>query len=265
MMSKRLLALDMDGTLLASNSTLSEQNAQAIRRAVKAGIHVALATGRTYRAAFPYAQALGLDLPIIAYNGALLRSTAGEVLYEKKIPCTVARGLVQAAEARGLYVKAYVNDLLLTKELDDRTVEFSRLHGVEARAVGLLSEYLTEEVNMVVVASDAAAIRRYKQDVLPLYQAVHGMSSGDKSVDIVSAEASKAKGVRHLARMLGVLYSDVVAVGNAENDIDMICWAGLGVAVANATRELQSKADLILPYTNDQHGVAELIYSYLLV
>ena len=93
-MSIKLFVTDLDGTLLLKGQQVSQENIDAVQAAVKAGVTVTIATGRMYQAALPVAQALGVDVPIITYNGALIKSTSGEVFYENFLPEQVVADVV---------------------------------------------------------------------------------------------------------------------------------------------------------------------------
>ena len=111
-MAIKLFVTDLDGTLLRSGSPVSHGNVAAVQRAVRAGVTVTIATGRMFRAAMPVAQQLGVDVPIITYNGALIKRVSGEVLYQSCLPQETVREVARFCRAQGWYVQLYSNDEL---------------------------------------------------------------------------------------------------------------------------------------------------------
>ena len=112
-MSIKLFVTDLDGTLLPKGQQVSQKNIDAVQAAVKAGVTVTIATGRMYRAALPVALALGVDVPIITYNGALIKSTSGEVFYESFLPEQVIADVVSFCQERGWYLQSCSHDELI--------------------------------------------------------------------------------------------------------------------------------------------------------
>lgn len=112
-MSVKLFVTDLDGTLLPNGRTVSPENIRAVQAAVKAGITVTIATGRMYRAALPVAEALGVNVPIITYNGALIKDTAGTVLYSQFLPARCVGEIADFCQKQGWYVQSYNHDALL--------------------------------------------------------------------------------------------------------------------------------------------------------
>ncbi len=262
---RTLLAIDLDGTLLRTDLSISEFSIKAIHSAIETGVDVTLATGRTFPSAVMYAKQLGLTTPIIAYNGAMIKDHAhSKVIVHHTINQEIAENVVVQAEKRRLYVKAYVDDVLVTAEMDSQTEQFAQNHCLSVNTVGSLSEGLDGNPTMIVVMSTATKISNFKQELLMDSLPVNGLSSCDRSVDIVAANVTKASGLACLASILDIDIKNTVAIGNAENDIAMVEWAGLGVAVGNASEDLKNSADLVLSLTNDEDCIADFIYRYLL-
>ncbi len=273
----RLVALDMDGTLLDDRFEVSERNARAIRAGLAAGVRFVLATGRPYRSARPYALALGLDVPIICYNGAVVREAfSGADRLFQPIPRAVAAAVAGFLEERGLYVKVYAGDTLFVSRPTEETVWFSQAYGIPYEAVGALAPFLAGEGGggeggacpeppaMMVMRADppavpalAAELRARWADHIACY------SPNPWGIDIVRRGVSKGQALARLAGEWGIDRSEVLAVGNAGNDLDMITWAGCGVAVANATPELRAAACWVTA-GNNEDGVALALERFVL-
>ncbi len=263
----------MDGTLLDDEFRVGERTRAAVRRAVAAGVRVVLATGRPYLSARPYAVSLGLDLPVICYNGALVQDAfSGRRYLFRPLPADVAAGVAAFFEEEGRYVKAYLDEVMLVAEATADTEWFSRHYGVPYRCVGRLSLFLREAAAagrepppmlVAYVPEDAAGrelVRRLRER-WGGRAAVHRPSPW--ALDVVAAGTSKGAALARLAASWGLTSADAMAVGNAGNDVEMLRWAGLGVAVANATAEARAAAAAVVA-DNNHDGVAEAIERFLL-
>lgn len=271
--SFRLLAIDLDGTLLDDKFRVSARTREAVRLAAAAGVRVVLATGRPFLSARPYAVALGLDLPLICYNGALVQEALSRRRWLfRPLPAEVAVEVAAFLESEGHYVKVYLDEMMFVAEATPDTEWFSRHYGVPYRCVGRLSAFLRrvaaegrEPPPMLVgfVGEDAAG----RALVGRLRDRWAGRAECYRpspwAVDVVAAGASKGAALAHLASLWGVGPGETMAVGNAGNDVEMMRWAGLGVAVANATEEARAAAAAVVA-DNNHDGVAEAIERFVL-
>ncbi len=269
MLRFQLVALDMDGTLLTDDLRLTERTAGAIRAGLARGVRFVLATGRPYRSARPFALDLGLDVPLVCYNGAVVReAVSGRFHAERPIPPEVAAEVAEFLVGRGCHMKMYAGDLLYVAEPTEETRWFSEHYGIPYEAVGSLAAYLRgpggPAPSMLVTHADPSA-------VAGLVDELERLSAGRVAchrptpwgIDIVRAGTSKGAAVRDLAAAWGIPRQAVLAAGNAGNDVDLLAWAGWGVAVANATPELLALADWVAP-DNNHDGVAEALEQFVL-
>lgn len=266
----RLVALDMDGTLLTDDLELTEHTSACIRAASARGVRFVLATGRPYCSARPYALRLGMDLPMICYNGALVREAASPTaLVNRPMASGVASEMAAFFQDAGLYFKVYAEDILHVCAPTDETRYFSRVYGVPTREVGDLAEALATGA---VVAPSMMVVRAPREEDVPVLREellmrwagwIDAFCPTRHGLDIVSAGTSKGEALKRLAAAWGIEAAAVMAVGNGGNDLDMLMWAGLGVAVANASEELLSRADRVVP-DNNHEGVAEAIERFIL-
>lgn len=280
----RLLALDVDGTLLTSRGTITRRTKRAIRRAVAAGIHVTLATGRVFPSARLIARALGLASPLVVSDGAFVVDPGGSagrpsVLHAHPMDRDLAREVAAFLADAGLPVVLHFTDHLAS------SYRPSWRQVMRSLGRGGLWHYLAMRPHVRYVASadlpryiDAAAgapakisaIGR-KERLQPVQRAllarlgghVHVTHSAARSFDVLPAGVSKASGLARLAALLGVRPEEVVAVGDNDNDREMLRFAGLGVAMANAPEDVRRCARLVTR-SNDEDGVAHLIEEVLL-
>ena len=278
-MSIRLIALDLDGTLLDSRGNLPERNRRAIERARGRGVRIALVTGRRFRDARPLALELGLDVPVIAHNGALTKhartlETVAALLLPKEAALAVAR----AGRAHG--ADALVSDdhrgagLLVYDHLSAGNVALAkyiawarRIHGPRAdeavRLVPSLEEYLDHDPVHVTFSGGCAAMCALSEALavevgaavkrlLTLYPRMDFAL-----LDVLHPLASKGAGVAAAAAEQGLTSLEVMAVGDNLNDLEMLEYAGTGVLMGNAEQSLLTRKHFHRTATNDEGGVAE--------
>src|SRR5688572_24673314 len=285
-MAIRLIALDLDGTLLDSRGRLTERNRAAVAAARARGAVVALVTGRRFRDARPLALELGLDVPVIAHNGALTKHAESlETVAAVLMPVEAARAVVRVGRAHG--ADALVSDdhvgagLLVYDHISPgntalaKYIEWSRrVVGPEAaaaiRRVDSLEEYLDHDPLHVAFSGGCAAMERLAgvmraelggaaRLLLTLYP-----KTDFALLDVLHPEASKGAGLAAVAAEQGVAREEVMAVGDNYNDLEMLEWAGTGVLMGNADPELHARGRFQTTAANDDDGVAVAIERYVL-
>ncbi len=282
----RLIALDVDGTLLNSRGQLSERNRRAIEAARARGIRTALVTGRRFRDARPLALELGLDVPVIAHNGALTKHARTlETVAVLPMPVAAAHEVIRfgrAHEASALVSDDYEGTGLLVHEhlaesnrpLMEYIAWSRRIHGEEAaesvRQVPSLERYLDHEPVHVTFSGsygrmqklqDALA-RELKARVKLMLTLYPKLDFG--LLDVLHPQASKGAGLAAVAVEQSLTRAEVMAVGDNLNDIEMLEYAGTGVIMANAELSLHERGDFHTTASNDEDGVAEAIERFAL-
>jgi len=267
--SIRLLALDIDGTLLNPQFQISGADMAALRRARESGIEVALVTGRRHDFALPIAQQLGFDLWLISSNGAITRSLQGETFFRDLLPARVCRDLCQAMlEFRG-------NTVLTFDKHGKGAIVLEHLNELENSIRRWLEKNL-EFIDFVVPVEDALVTDPVQamfcgpiprmQDALAALQACSLASEitvlrtqypvRDLSiVDVLNKDCSKGHALERWAEHRGIPREQVMAIGDNYNDIEMLAFAGYPVIMGNASEDLRGRGwKVTLP--NDQNGVA---------
>ena len=265
-MTYRLLALDIDGTLLdrQTDTPLTERTKRAISSVLETGAGVTLATGRTCNSAIPFSRALGLTLPIISYQGSLTSNpVTNEIVRETPIPLHLAQQLIRLLEDRGLNPYVYVRDHFYVREMTDAVRQSEEFLKIKAEPVSDLVHGIQESPTKIVVVGDTELIGGVTAMVDSHFNgAIAAMHTYDYLCEIGHPDGSKGMALGHLACSLGVKREEVVAVGDSPNDVDMIQWAGLGVAMGNAPEKVKSSADLVAKPVSEQ-GLAFLIEDLL--
>ena len=263
----KLIASDLDGTLLDSSGEIPERNSRAVADAMKAGVTVAISTGRMYSSAATFARKLGLGgTPIICYNGAMIRSETGEPLLNLKLDLDVALEMLAIFRERGVYVQSYIDDELFVKDCNDSNFQYYHRHfGIEGKALGdKIFEPQVPPTKFLTRTSGFEASRALTKEFSERFAGrAYVTSSNEDFVEMMNPEADKGKCLRKLADTLGIPMENVMALGDGDNDVEMIKAAGLGIAMANARPETKTAAREIAP-TNDECGVAWAIEKYVL-
>ena len=270
----RLLVCDVDGTLLDPAGQLAPDTVAAVRAAVAAGCIVTLATGRRFRTAKPVADALGLALPILVQNGALIKdSRTGAVLFHHHLPSEAAalaiRYFWQAGAQPIVYENAFTGERLFTgpaeRDGDDNRDYLSRNAELVRRCT--LPELLAGEPPLEVAILDAA---ERVQALVPglahpcLRSVPTGASKGGGAfLEVLAAECSKAEALRALARHFDVPMAATMAIGDNLNDLEILEAAGIGVAMGNAVPAVRAAARYATA-SNAEDGVAATIACFLL-
>ncbi|WP_298462766.1 Cof-type HAD-IIB family hydrolase [uncultured Mitsuokella sp.] len=265
-MSIKLFVTDLDGTLLPKGQQVSQENIDAVQAAVKAGVTVTIATGRMYRAALPVALALGVDVPIITYNGALIKSTNGEVFYESFLPEQVIADVVSFCQERGWYLQSCSHDELYLPARTSEAEGYEAAQNIKGHVVGWdgLKAHDEAVCKLLSITSGAEETdARIREMRAHFGSEIAVVRSNANYVEIVNPGVSKAAGIQHLADKLGVKLDEVMAIGDANNDLPMLKAAGHSIAMGNAVPEVKAVCDAVTT-TCEENGFAKAIYDYVL-
>lgn len=263
-MAIKLIATDMDDTLLGSNIQISERNAAAIKKAIDAGIVVMIATGRMYVSVKPFADKLGLDVPLVTYNGALVKgSQSGKVYYEHPLKLQSALDLLAYCKEKGYYIQAYVGNELLVRTPNLFSKEYTRIANVPARPVGEELFNLKQAPYKLLAMTKPEDFKAVWKDVEERFDGrVEVTSSKDCFLELMEPGVNKWEAVKAVGEMYGIKPEEIMCIGDSNNDLTMVKNAGLGVAVANANEAVRKAAKMVTA-SNDEDGVALAIEAVL--
>ena len=268
----KLLVLDIDGTIAGHSNTISEPVKQAIIAAQARGIKVAIATGRMYCSALRFHQDIGSTLPLMAYQGAWIQDPITQKIHRHWVVSReIAHQLIdyfEQPELRSLLsVHFYINDQLYIRELTRETQIYAERSGVIPIPVGDLRQALTNEPTKILALSDDIDVidkllgnlrRQYTPAELYLTTSVATF------FEATNASVNKGTAVRYLAEeLLGLQLANVMAIGDNFNDVEMLEYAGLGVAMGNAPAGVQAIAKWVAPSV-EEDGAAVAIEKFLL-
>ena len=267
----RLVALDLDGTLIGDDLRLPPRTAATIRAAVARGVHVALVTGRMTSSALPYARELGLRDPLVGLQGALVRempapgsARLGRLLLHDPLSADVARDAITWCRAIGL--TPHVNHLerMVIPAGEERTEDYSRWNFGRVVLVPDLDAWVRAPVTKIIAVGAPPladeALERARADFAGRADAT---VSHPMFLEFLAPGVNKGRAVRFLARRLGVDLRDTLAIGDQRNDVEMIAEVGMGVAMAGAPDAVRAVARLVAPPLAEE-GAAQVIEELVL-
>lgn len=271
-MDKRLLFLDLDGTLLNDSKEITDGNLFALNQALERGHGVIITTGRPLDSAQQLARRLKLDRPgcyLIAYNGGVVYDWAKPgTIGSRALPLPQVVRLFEEANRRGLHVQTYDEHHVLVEPRCETAAlhRYCSLTGSVYRVIGNVRQDLQAEPAKVLLLdfADQKALRGFREWVLEhMEQEVDCFFSAPQILDVMPKGVNKGVALQMLCAALGVEEKNAVAVGDAANDLSMIRAAGIGVAMANGTDEVKSAAQYVTERDNNHDGVAEVVDRFL--
>jgi Cof subfamily protein (haloacid dehalogenase superfamily) len=257
----RAVAMDLDGTVLDETFQPSARTTAAIASAEAAGIACLVATGRMFVSARRIAAHLGIRRPLVCYQGALVADpVSGEVLVHRPIEAPLAREILRAMPTEhARHSNLYIDDELYVWEENEATRRYSQVSGVEMHIVGPLADWIERPTTKIVTVGRPDEMDVLRDALQPLFGSRAFIAKSlPYFLEFAAPGVSKASGLALLADLLGFSPEQAVAVGDAENDREMLDWAGCGLAVANASDLLKGEADAVIPSVHDD-GVAQLL------
>jgi Cof subfamily protein (haloacid dehalogenase superfamily) len=265
-MSYRLIALDLDGTLLDSSLKLSETNGEALRAAMAKGVQVVLATSRWYGLALRTAARLEIETPLICSNGAIVkRPKDGTELLHLYVDADLAREVVTLADDSGWEMYTTIGDATYMKM---RPGIIPEKLPAGLKVAERQSDHLGEAAPTSVLVFGGDAVEEITSRFMPKYGerarfSLNRPVNTPHYVVLTHVEAEKASGLELVCKELGVAPEEVIAMGDSESDLEMIQMAGLGVAMGNSPDGVKKAALHIAP-TNDEDGVAWAVRQFVL-
>lgn len=269
-MTYRMLALDLDETLLGEDLKISPRNLRAIHEAVRRGVMAIIATGRMYRTSLEYAAEItpGQDLPMINYHGALIKTTiTGKILSHRPLDYSLALSITRDMEERDLHVNAYFDDHLYVRAENSFTRYYQSIAGINLEVVGSLASFLQERgepPTKLTVIDHEGRLSWAEELIRSRYgERVMALQSRDLFLEVTDLRSTKGQALSFVAAREGIRPEEIIAFGDSYNDLDMIRYAGLGVAMANARPAVKAAADLVTA-SHAADGVARVIEEYIL-
>ena len=274
-MKIKLICIDMDGTLLENEHNVPEENKKSIKEALDKGIHVAITTGRVYNIAKVYSDLIGLKTPIIASNGAYIGGSNGEELYKNPMSKSEVEDFYNIADKYNLVAYLSVKSgivslkelpkdnmyMKINKDLPEKQqATLERFESVDR----VFEKYPNDILKGICIENmDKGKLKNAREDLNRLNGNLEIAASWSNNFEVMKKNSSKGFAVEKLGEMLNISRENIMCIGDSENDLSMIRYAGIGVAMRNATDYIKGEADYVTD-SNVNSGVAKAIRRYAL-
>lgn len=261
----KLIAIDIDDTLINDDKEVTPGTQQALEQAVAKDVVVTLATGRAYASAQAIARQTGLNVPIITYQGALVKNLMDEkVLYERYVPKDAGYKLFQYCIEHNLHLQVYIDDKLYAREENQKLKDYSELNRTPYYIEPDFEKLIAQKTPKMLIIDDPA----YLDQLIPILRdllgdEVHITKSKPHFLEIMHREGTKGHALTFLAGHFGCDMSETIAIGDSWNDHEMLEAAGLGIAMGNAIQALKDIANYVTLSNNDE-GVKAAIEKFVL-
>ena len=273
----KLICIDMDGTLLNNNHEISKENKEALLKAHAKGVNIALCTGRIFVSARYYSDLIGIDTPVIASNGSFIKKGYDdEPVFENTMSKDIALEIYNIVKKHGLNINFNSWDTLIREDEvpkdhayfvmnknlpKERQVKFI----VEEDIVSLINNFEGNLLKGIVIEKEnLKALFECKEELKSTFgERLHVVSSGPDNFEVMVGSTSKGNAVKHLAESLNINQEEIMCIGDSENDLSMIEFAGVGVAMGNGM-DLIKEAATFVTDTNENSGVAKAIKKFIL-
>ncbi|TDE42293.1 HAD family phosphatase [Flavobacterium rhamnosiphilum] len=264
-MKYKMLVLDMDDTLLTDDHTISNENKEMLFKAQELGVYVILASGRPTPAMTAYAEELQLDDSyMISYNGAVITDLKEDkVIFEQTLTQEQIHELYDYSLKSNTHIITYVDGKIVS-ETNSEFIEIEKnITGLEHNKVLSFKEEVQSSAVKCILLEDPIYLKEVEKDLKAAMPHLSVSMSKPFFLEVAQNGIDKAASIKILAKKLDIHQSEIIAVGNAGNDLTMIEYAGLGVWVDNVDPELRDKGDFIVA-SNNNHGVAEVVRRFIL-
>ncbi|SDJ87489.1 Cof-type HAD-IIB family hydrolase [Sediminibacillus albus] len=266
--NQHMIALDLDGTLLTDKKVISEKTKNVIMQAKQEGHIVVIATGRPHRASIDFYHELALDTPMVNFNGALIHHPLDkkwEALHTP-LPNRTAKKIIQTCyELEVNNIMAEVEDTIYLDQYDEELMEIFHTDQSNPVTVGSLKNHLSEDPTSLLIHPQEEHIKELRTHLDDKHASViehRKWGAPWHVIEIVRKGLSKAVGLRKIAHYYGIPQSRIIAFGDEDNDLEMIEYAGVGVAMDNGIDELKVLANHVAA-SNEEDGIGAFLEEYL--
>ena len=261
-MDYKLLAVDMDGTLLNNQKEIPDNTLEAINEMILKDYVFCISTGRPMYGVKKYCEQINGDIPLILYNGAVVTfSKSNKVLLSNCLKAEQSKRIIDLINSfDGTYI-FWSNEELYVNKINDYTNGYFKISNAKANIIDANTIIPHGKITKIIWFEENSKLVEYQRTVLKDYKDVNFFTSQPTFLEFVSTGISKAKALEIIGEYYGIDKDEMVAVGDGCNDLLMLEYAGLGVAMANADEEVRTKADYVTS-SNEDEGVLEVINKF---
>lgn len=260
----KLIAVDMDGTLLNREGKLTNKTIEAISYALSKDVIFTVSTGRPIQGVRMIADLLPYDLPFITYNGAVVEmSKSHKIIYEQNLSPEIAKEIYSIGQQKNITMVVWSRGNLYYTELNDKVREYRKISGVDGILINDMTPIFEVGATKILWYDDVSNTLKYQDEMKEYFGSkVNCHTSRPMFLEFVDFKASKALAMSKIGENYGIDSSQMIAIGDGYNDLSMIKYAGLGIAMGNAPQDIKNVAKFVT-LTNDEDGVAYAINKYI--
>ncbi|MCM1338229.1 MAG: HAD family hydrolase [Muribaculaceae bacterium] len=260
----KMIATDIDGTILKWGLDFSPKMKACIKKLKNAGVKVVLVTGRMHCATVPVAKELGLETPIISYQGGLIKDVNNNTLYQKNLDSNYAKEIISWARKNNIHINLYLDDKLYVENDNDIVRNYTDGKFIDY-TVCSFDDLEIKNVNKILAIdlNDPDRVTGWVNELREKYPQLYIVKSTPYFCEVGCSEAKKSLGVEFLCKMWNLKQEEVLTIGDQNNDIDLVQAGGIGVAMGNGTPELKECADYITD-TVDNDGFVKAVEKFVI-
>lgn len=257
----KLVAVDIDGTLIDDNHNISKNTIDIIRRLKEKGTEISLVTGRAHISAQKIMNQIGINLPIISHNGGKVALESGKIITNEKFPISLVEKVLEYGEKNKRYMKIYIDDLFYVNFDNEATRRFSKEHNIDYKLVRNFSMEIIEDINLLIIYYDREIS---KEDLGKFgHLDLEITTSMPRVIEFIPKGISKASGLKELKKHLDIKKENILAIGNGFNDLSMLEFAGTGIAMKNSDLLLLNNFKNVSEFSNNEEGVYRILRELL--
>ena len=264
-MPYKLIITDMDGTLLNSSGKLTQKTIQTIKKANEKGVLFSISTGRPIQGIKKFNSILNLKCPVIAYNGAMLAElNTDKIIFEKSLENEAAIKIWETGQIKKTTICVWSNHKLYVNILNKNIQKYKKLHEIEPILINNIEEILKNKITKILWYDKNENISKWQNEFSKeSFFKTTACTSKPYFLEFFNSEVSKALTLKKLANLYNIKKEEIIAIGDGYNDLSMLEYSGLGVAMENADEKVKKTADYITS-SNESDGVAQVIEKFVL-
>lgn len=264
-MKYKLIAADIDGTLVNNKREITPKTKEKIHEAIKKGAVFTICSGRPVQGVQLIMNQLEADIPVITYNGAMvITGESRKIIYSCTMRKEDAIQVEKLGRERNTTIAIWADNKLYVNRMDERAEKYSDLSGTEPILYENVEELIEKGINKILWYDEVEKINTFLKELRgKLNPTINFHTSQPFFLEFVDVNASKAIALEKLGEFYGIKREEMIAVGDGFNDLSMIEYAGLGVAMENAPEEIKKAADFVT-LSNENDGVAYVIEKFIL-
>lgn len=274
----KLVCIDVDGTLLTSSKTVSKKTILTLRKAHEMGVHIVINTGRFLSSAAYYSQFLGVKSPVAALNGSIIMdNNSQKIMYRHPLKADIIEQLLDVCSRHSVrpifytdntiysgnsMINLFIYQLYLTGKLSSSSKVYLKNVSSHKKWMDIIEKNKNNFIKFEILSKNKKKIASAKED-LAKFSDIEAIDSNPYDIEVTAKDVSKGTAAGILADYFNIKKDEVMCIGDSLNDLSMIEYAGLGVAMGNADEYIKERASYVTD-TNDNDGVAKAVDKFIL-